>query len=407
MLLLTALWSVFLCIISAAEGRATTAADPLAIFVSWKEDPTTTICIDWHTTQRTYLKLYYRAQGREEWLEVPGKLQAFPHSDRVIHRVSLQGLSPGTAYEVKFSENAESYYFRTMPADTEQEAVRIAFGGDTMHSKRYMEETNRQVLQYDPHLVVIGGDLAYANGNAREVERWYDWFDAWNSSLITEDRRLIPVIVAIGNHEVIGGYYDKQKNYKANIQNRETIAPYFYKLFAFPGHPGYNTLDFGKYLSLFVLDTDHTNPVDGEQTEWLAEQLEHRQDVKHLIPVYHVPAYPSVRSFRNRTSKRIREHWLPLFEEWGVKIAFENHDHAYKRTYPIRNNEPDEDGIVFIGDGAWGTAPREVHAVEKSWYLQQAQSVRHFILMTIQGGELSMIMIDKDGQQIDSYPSAP
>lgn len=401
------IWSLMLCFIATEGPCAATEEDPLAIFLCWKEDPTTTISIDWHSRQKKYLKLYYKERGSSEWLQVPGKLQAFPHSDRVIHRASLNGLKPGTAYEVKFSENSTPYYFRTMPADTEQETVRIAIGGDTMHSKIYMEETNRQVLEYDPHFVVIGGDLAYANGEAREVERWYDWFDAWNSSLITEDRRLIPIVVAIGNHEVVGGYYDKHKGYKPNQENREKIAPYFFRLFAFPGHPGYNILDFGKYLSLIVLDTDHTNPVDGEQAEWLARQLGDRQDVEHLIPVYHVPAYPSVRSLKSRTSRRIREHWLPVFEEWGVRMAFENHDHAYKRTYPIWNNEVNEEGIVFIGDGAWGTAPREVHNAEESWYLQKSVSVRHFILMTIQGGELKMLMVDKDGQQIDSYPSTP
>lgn len=400
-----ALWFIMLGFMATDGQCATVDEDPLAIFLSWKEDPTTSISIDWHSRQKKYLKLYYKEKGSSEWLEVPGKLQAFPYSDRVIHRVSLNDLKPGTAYEVKFSENANPYYFRTMPADTEGEAIRIAIGGDTMHSKKYMEETNRQVLKFDPHFVLIGGDLAYANGKAREVERWYDWFDAWNSSLVTQDRRLIPVVVGIGNHEVIRGYYGKHEDYKAKPENREKIAPYFYKLFAFPGHPGYNILDFGKYLSLIVLDTDHTNPIDGEQAEWLAEKLRERQDVQHLIPVYHVPAYPSVRSLKSRTSRRIRKHWLPLFEEWGVKVAFENHDHAYKRTYPIKNHEVDEEGIVFIGDGAWGTAPREVHDAEESWYLQKAESVRHFILMTIQGGELKMLMVDKDGQQIDSYPS--
>lgn len=401
-------WSLILSVMSFSGIYAQdNKQDPLAIFLTWKEDPNTNISIDWHTTRRAYLKLYYRERGSSQWQEVPGELQAFPHSDRVIHRVALQNLRPGTAYEVKFSENAESYYFRTMPEETGQEEVRIAIGGDTMHNKQFMEETNRQVLKYDPHFVVVGGDLAYANGQASEVARWYDWFDAWNSSLITDDRRLIPVIVGIGNHEVIGGYYDKHDDYKAMPENREKIAPYFYKLFAFPGHPGYNILDFGNYLSLVVLDTDHTNPIDGEQTEWLSEQLRDRKEMQHIIPVYHVPAYPSVRSFRNRTSQRIRRHWLPLFEEGGVKVAFENHDHAYKRTFPIRNNKVDESGIIFIGDGAWGTAPREIHEAEGSWYLQKAASVRNFTILSIKGDELKMLMIDKDGKQIDSYPSSP
>lgn len=41
-----------------------------------------------------------------------------------------------------------------------------------------MEKTNLQVLKYDPHFVLWGGDLAYVNGNPEAVKRWYDWFDA-------------------------------------------------------------------------------------------------------------------------------------------------------------------------------------------------------------------------------------
>jgi hypothetical protein len=58
--------------------------------------------------------------------------------------------------------------------------------------------------------------------------------------------------------------------------------------------------------------------------------------VPHLFPVYHVPGYPSVRAFDGATSAQVREHWAPLFERAGVRVAFENHDHAYKRTHPIR-----------------------------------------------------------------------
>lgn len=77
--------------------------------------------------------------------------------------------------------------------------------------------------------------------------------------------------------------------------------------------------------------------------------------IPHVFPVYHVPAFPSVRSFSNQTSAAIRRNWVPLFERFGIKVAFEHHDHAYKRTVPIREEAIDpERGIVYFGDGAWG-----------------------------------------------------
>ncbi|EPR65884.1 hypothetical protein ADICYQ_5029 [Cyclobacterium qasimii M12-11B] len=54
------------------------------------------------------------------------------------------------------------------------------------------------------------------------------------------------------------------------------------------------------------------------------------------MAVYHVPAYPSARAFTGTTQTMIREHWVPLFEKSSIQLVFENHDHAYKRTYPIK-----------------------------------------------------------------------
>lgn len=203
---------------------------------------------------------------------------------------------------------------------------------------------------------------------------------------------------------MVGGYYFTYEDFRADNESREKIAPYFYSFFAFPGQPGYNTLDLGKYLSLFVLDSDHTNPIDGVQTEWLSEQLKRRKEVLHKIPIYDVGAYSSYRKFNGRIPQRIRQHWLPLFEEHGVKVAFENHDHAYKRTYPLKRNKRDENGIVYIGDGSWGRIPRGVDDVATTWYLKKGAAEKSFVIMTIQGHSQSMLMINDEAQLIDSYP---
>ncbi len=57
-----------------------------------------------------------------------------------------------------------------------------------------------------------------------------------------------------------------------------------------PGPQGYNVLDCGNYLSLLLLDSGHTHPVEGAQTDWLKQTLAARQHVSHVFPVYHVPA---------------------------------------------------------------------------------------------------------------------
>ena len=38
------------------------------------------------------------------------------------------------------------------------------------------------------------------------------------------------------------------------------------------------------------------------------------------------------RNFDGHVNRRVREHWVPLFEEINRSFTFENHDHTYKRT---------------------------------------------------------------------------
>ncbi len=382
----------------------TTAQDePLGILLTWTEDPTTTISIDWHTLDQQPEQLHYREKGETGWQEEKSSTHPFPFSERFVHRVILKQLTPGTSYEIKFGLHDKIYWFSTMPLNAVTEPIRIAIGGDTMHEKEMLERTNCQVLEYDPHFVVMGGDMAYENGVAKNVGRVYDWFDAVKNTLITPENKIIPVVAGIGNHEVAGGYYSKRK-FSGSDEDREKYAPYFYNLFAFPGQPGYNVLDFGNYLSLFILDSGHTNPIRGKQTDWLKTELQKRGETEHIIPVYHIPAYPSVRRAGSSRPKKVRRHWLPLFEEHNVRLAFENHDHAYKRTHPIKNNKIDENGIVFIGDGAWGVRVRRPKSAKRTWYLEKAMAQRHFVLLTLQGTHQQIMVINEDGETIDSYP---
>ena len=115
------------------------------------------------------------------------------------------------------------------------------------------------------------------------------------------------MIVTIGNHEAHGSW-----------NQSPTSAPAFYALFPSPGPRGYDCLDFGNYLSLFLLDSGITHPIEGAQTAWLKAELARRRSVPHLVPVYHVPAYPSIRSDVSGESadltRTIRRAWCPLFE---------------------------------------------------------------------------------------------
>jgi hypothetical protein len=161
-------------------------------------------------------------------------------------------------------------------------------------------------------------------------------------------------------------------------------------------------LDFNSYLTLFLLDSGHANPIGGQQTKWLSHALEERQHILHRFAIYHVPAYPSVRSFKTKQSIDIRNFWIPLFEKKGIQVAFEHHDHAYKRTHPLLKNCINAQGIVYLGDGGWGVETPRILRI-KPFYLAKFASIRHFISVTLTPSQQTFKCIDDEGRVIDEY----
>lgn len=375
---------------------------PPGMILTWTGDPTTSIVIDRHRIaedEDTPAIIHTRPRGTDEWLPIEAKRFPFPHSDRLVDRVSIENLQPDTEYEFRGSPGEKTYWFRTMPATLDRPIV-MAAGGDVRHQKEWMSAMNRAAMQRDPDLIVWGGDLAYCDGRANNARVWYEFLDSMVETLVTPDGRVPPVVVGIGNHEIRRAYHRGRIKSHAD---RENLAPFFYGLFAFPGDPGYGVLDFGNYMSIVMGDSDHSNPVGGEQTEWMEQTLRERRDVPHLIPVYHVPAYPSVRSFNDRVGRLVREHWVPLFEENGIRLVLENHDHSYKRSVPIFQGAEDaERGVIYMGDGSWGVGTRGVHKVDETWYLEQAQSIRHALIITLHPDRKVVDAIDAESNVIDT-----
>ena len=377
--------------------------EPVGIFLTWQRDPATTMTVDWHTAgEGEHRTLQYRLRGAGEWRTVRVEPSAFPAFGRTLHRTELTRLRPGSTYQLRFGSGGRVYSFRTLPARPDR-PIRFATGGDMQHSQALMEEMGREVIRHDPDFVVVGGDLAYADEPPTRANRWRTWFDAYRNTLIAEDGRIVPMLVAQGNHEVAGGYHYNHPRFESNERWREDLSPYFYRLLASPGHPGYAVVDIGDYMSIVLLNSDHTVPIVGEQTRWLERVLAERHG-RAIFPVYHVPGYPSVRSFDGPVSVRVREHWAPLFERHGVRVAFENHDHAYKRTFPMRGGQRNADGVIYLGDGCWGVTPREIgrdQQGQRPAYLERAESQRNFILVTIDGGRQRYQAITHQGQVID------
>lgn len=365
--------------------------DPPALYLQWQRDPTTTMTIHWHTVGDAKSELFYRSLATTNWLPASGAAKPLVGTERTVRIVELTGLQPAAYYEFCFQPGARVFKFRTMPKDLSQ-PVRFITGGDVYHDLKWLNPMNALAARLDPAFIVFGGDLAYSHGGTDEekITRWFDYFASWKTNAIAPDGRLIPMLVTLGNHEVKDSY--RQPNEKAAS---------FYTLFSSPGPQGYTALDFGKYLSLFLLDSDHTHTIAGEQTDWLGKNLSARRKVPHVFPVYHTPAYPSFREDTGTQAREVRAHWCPLFDKYGVKLVFENHDHCFKRTFPIRAGKVDAKGTTYLGDGAWGVEVRKPDPKKPKWYIEKSIPVRHLYLVTLHPEARHVLAINESGEIFD------
>ncbi len=232
------------------------AFQPNTLFLTWQRDPTTTMTVQWLGVQgeTADTSVHYAKVPGFGWNSQKPLVKPYPLTDFKVYRAELTGLLPGTDYCFRVGKSA-IYRFRTMPAKA-NDTIHFISGGDCGVNPHAIAN-NIQAARQDPMFALIGGDLGYDNGKSVDVSLAF--LRNYSKHMVGRNGRLIPMVTCIGNHEVDGGY-----------NKPRTKAPFFYALFdgLFP-ETGYATLDFGDYLSLVLLDTNHTSPIAGDRpTGW-------------------------------------------------------------------------------------------------------------------------------------------
>ncbi len=392
---------VTLAVLAATCLAEKVTADPIHVVFTYMDDPSTTLTVNWQSKGSTAGEavVYYDTESKNgdpgayahrakgQVLQIPGL------ADRHIYRVTLKDLTPGTDYYLVSGSAASgvSPELKVRTIRDDESTLRFVNGGDngTSEDARIMFG---HAARQNPDFAVIGGDMAYADGRLENLHLWDTWFKYYTEEMVTGDGRSIPMVLAIGNHEVRGNYGKTREE-----------APFFFGFFGQdPDEKSYFTRKFGKNLVLIILDTNHAASHES-QVDWLREQLEAHKDVKYKVATYHIPLYPSHREFGHRFSETGRKLWGPLFDEYGLTVGFENHDHSFKRTHLIKGNEVAQEGTLYLGDGCWGVSVRRVH-FSRQWYLRVSGTIQHFWSVEMGPEKAVYRAIDRDGRVFDVYP---
>lgn len=332
------------------------------VYLTWTDDPLTTMTIQWHTieNENPSQEVFYKEEDTTNWLSAIGTVRDMPvtNKKRKIHWTDLKGLKPNTGYEFRFSGDSPDkiYKFKTMPQTLNDRPIKIATSSDSHdhYSSSWFEQMTAlmggQQNGFDADIIIGIGDFTYDDGRIgqRYTDEWIDLLKHFQKSFVNSEGYIIPMVQTVGNHDTL---------YQREGIHAPDNAPNFKALFAFPTqdnlptqYPFFGRLNFGDYLQLILLDTPWGSSSE-VATPWMESIIDSSK--KHIIPFVHYPLY-SYRGGLEGIYDRIVNEWNPIFQNAGVKVVFDGHDHMYKRTHQLVNGEVVESGgITHCGSGTW------------------------------------------------------
>jgi len=374
-------------------------AAPKAVYLTVPDDSAHSMSVHWieKEQKKPSNTIFYQKEGDKEWKkETVTSQSSLADSSYSVKGCLITGLEEASYYSFHFEGEKREYLFRTLPSNLKS-PLKIAIGGDFTESFSMFRKMNKVAAQKNPDFVILGGDIAYAcghrlfEGKHGSVSKWVDFFEEWETSMRGERGRLIPVVAVIGNHDVAPK--DRKEKGKNSL---------FLRFFPSSTDLTYKTVDIAGALCLVLLDSGHLFSLEKQQKVWLEQTLQAKQKMLWKIPVYHLSGYPSTYLFNNARPTNLRRNWTPLFEQYGVKLVFEHHNHAFKRTYPMLEEKINPEGIVYMGDGCWGAPPRKV---VKSYYLENSLSSNSFSLLTVDVKSLQVEVFNNKNELIDTWKS--
>lgn len=311
------------------------------------------------------------------------------------HRVELTDLQPDTTYYYKiYTEgqellSEEILSFKTAPPTGSTIPFTFLafgdFGMDSSSQKRLRDQMLRDTFNF----VLTTGDNAYKNGT-------YDQFDQKVFQVYGDVFKRSAIFPTLGNHD-----------YRENDG-----APYL-DLFDLPDN-AWRSDDIERYYSfdygnVHFVGLDSNIPLSAaddaagdDMLDWLRYDLSQTtQDWK--IVAFHHAAYSTG---KHSSNSRVQSRLVPIFEEFGVDLVLNGHDHIYQRSKPLRGGQVttvEEGGIVYIVSGAGSRASYACGEADWSAVTYCSESYGLYSRITVSGASLVVEAIDEEGTIKDYY----
>lgn len=303
-----------------------------SVTVTWRTDVTTRHgVVEFRPAAGGGLR---RARAKQTRVALPGAGTTAPARH---HTATLNGLDPATSYSYRVGDRVSGWspWHRVRTAATGGDPWTFLYFGDAQIDLDTVWAANveRALDRYPAAALSLhAGDLV---NDADQDEQWAQWFAA-AGALASEKL----VVAAPGNHEYHGD--DLLQQYRAHFGMPDN-GPVLHR----------EDVWFTDYQGVRFISLNGNAPLGGrDQAAWVRRLLADNP-MRWTVVTFHQPMFSAT---PDRDNKLTRRHWLPIFEQYGVDLVLQGHDHTYARGHLAANEVGDgtHTGPVYVVSNAGG-----------------------------------------------------
>lgn len=384
---------------------------PQRIIINLTDSPSESMAVTWRTVGEINNPQVQIAEATS-WTEFEVGVKSInPKSNIFItdkglevyhHSAIMNGLKANTLYVYRVggdSEWSEWNQFRTA-RDTVTPFKFVFLGDPQDNIKEHCSRVFREAYKTAPDAAfwLIPGDLT-----AEPYDHLYEeFFNAGGFIFATT-----PTIFTADNHD--NGLLIEDGIIVQDSTGRKLktglVSTMYLEHFTLPenGLPGFEEtsyyLDYqgARFIIINVFDSKKL----AEQAVWVENLLANNPN-KWTVVSFHKPFYSAG---RDRDNQGTRNAFLPIFDKYNVDLVLTGHDHAYARSYKLKNGArvaDNEKGTVYVvsvsGPKMYSVNSNYDHIMAKT-----GGNVQLFQVISIEGKELSYKSYTVTGSLYDSF----
>jgi predicted phosphodiesterase len=182
---------------------------------------------------------------------------------------------------------------------------------------------------------------------------------------------------------------DAGVKFYASLGNHDSREQRSYKLYNMDGKLYYSFKGPKQSVRFFAFESTY---MDQEQLAWIDKELDTSRD-DWKICFFHHPLYSSART--HGSEMKLRAALEPLLLRHNVSVVLTGHDHVYERIKP-------QGGILYFVEGSSGQLREGDLRKGSPLTAKGFDTDQTFMLMEIDGDELTYVAISRKGQMVDS-----